>query len=247
MSIYYEETGKGKRPVIVAVHGAGGSSATWFMQLRGLSKEVNVKAIDLNGHGNTPDRGEADVFNSYLEDINTAVGEAERPILMGHSMGSALALLYALKYPDRISGLILVGSGARLRVSNFIFDMLDNDFDAYVDAVGKYMFAEEASQQLIKASQLEVRKCPVSIIRRDFAGCNEFDVMDRVSEIRLPTLIIVGEEDVMTPVKYAAYLHDKIPDSELVTIKGAGHSVMLERPTEMNEAILDWIKRKFHQ
>ncbi|MCF2138125.1 MAG: alpha/beta hydrolase [Candidatus Thorarchaeota archaeon] len=247
MTVHYEESGKGKHPTIVMVHGAGGSSVTWFMQLRGLGREVHVKALDLNGHGATPDRNEKDIFRSYLNDIDTVVEESDRPVLMGHSMGGALSLLYALENPDKMAGLILVGTGARLRVADFIFDLLDNDFEGYVNAVGQYMFAGSTSKQLIEASQQEVRKCPVEIIHRDFDACNRFDVMKRLAEIKVPTLIIVGEDDMMTPVKYAAYLHEHIPHSEFVVIKDAGHSVMLERPAEMNRAIIDWIRKNVVQ
>ncbi|MHA1770465.1 MAG: alpha/beta fold hydrolase [Candidatus Thorarchaeota archaeon] len=243
MTVHYEESGKGNHPTIVMVHGAGGSSATWFMQIRGLARDVHVKALDLNGHGATPDQHAEDVFRSYLTDIDIVVGDSDRPVLMGHSMGGALSLLYALEYPKKISGLVLVGTGARLRVADFIFELLDNDFEGYVNAVGQYMFARNTSKQLIEASQLEVRKCPVEIIHRDFEACNKFDVMKQLEEIEVPTLIIVGEEDMMTPVKYAAYLHEHIPHSDFVVLKDAGHSVMLERAAEMNRTIIDWIRK----
>ncbi|MHA1247063.1 MAG: alpha/beta fold hydrolase [Candidatus Thorarchaeota archaeon] len=241
MSVHFEEAGRGNSPSLVMVHGAGGSSATWFMQLRGLARSFHIVAIDLNGHGRTPDRNPDDVTASYLEDIASVVEGLHEPVLAGHSMGGALAQLYALERPDRISGLILISTGARLRVAQFIFDLLDNDFDGYVEAVGKYMFAEGASRELISASKAEVRKCPPDIIRRDFVVCNEFDIMDQVKNIRVPTLVIVGSEDVMTPVKYAAYLDGQIPASSLKIIDGAGHSVMLERPQEVNEAMIEWI------
>ena len=245
MPVHYEETGVGNKPTLVMVHGAGGSSATWFMQLRGLSQHLHIRAIDLNGHGKTADRKEEDVTRSYLDDIRTVVKESGRPILVGHSMGGALTLLYALTWPDEIAGLVLVGTGARLRVNKLIFDMLDNNFEGYVEAVGQFMFAKDTSEQLIEASQAEVRKCPIEVTRRDFVVCNLFDVMNRIKEITLPTLIIVGGEDIMTPKKYAAYLDEHIPNTTLAVINGAGHSVMLERPSEFNEIVLDWARANF--
>ncbi len=245
MRIHYEESGKGNHPTLVLVHGAGGSSATWFMQIRGLSSDLWVRAIDLNGHGRSPDRSPEDVFGSYLEEIDWLVRDSEPPVVLGgHSMGGALAQLYALRHPERLAGLVLIGTGARLRVAQFIFDLLDNDFDGYVEAVGQYMFAEGASEELIEATKAEVRKCPVRVIQRDFEACNTFDIMPEVGKIAVPTLIIVGSEDVLTPVKYADYLEREIPDSKLVVIEGAGHSVMFERPADVNRAILQWIREK---
>ncbi len=80
------------------------------------------------------------------------------------------------------------------------------------------------------------------VIRRDFEVCNAFDLMQDVSRITVRSLIIVGDSDVMTPVKYANYLHEKIAGSELRTITQAGHAVMLERPSDFNKAILDWLR-----
>jgi pimeloyl-ACP methyl ester carboxylesterase len=104
------------------------------------------------------------------------------------------------------------------------------------------MFHESTPKTVIEASQAEARKCPVPIIRRDFEVCNAFDLMQDVNRIKLRTLVVVGDSDVMTPLKYAGYLNEKIAGSELCVISQAGHALMLERPFEFNKAILDWLK-----
>jgi pimeloyl-ACP methyl ester carboxylesterase len=156
-------------------------------------------------------------------------------------MGGALTQLYALNHPENLRGIILVGSGAKLRVTPIVFNLLDNDFEGYVEAVGNFMFHEETSEEMIEASKHEVRKCPLKIIRRDFELCDKFDIMDKVEKIRSPTLILVGDSDVMTPVKYSTYLKDKIEDSVMHVIEGAGHSVMLERFGVFNELVTNWV------
>jgi len=242
MSIHTERAGNEDAPTIIFIHGSGGSSATWFMQLRGLSNNFHVVAIELNGHGKSPDRAEDNTTESYLSDIEEIVKQYERPVIGGHSMGGMLAQLFALRYPDLISGIILVGTGARLKVASFIFEAIDTNFDEYVAGAGNFMFYEDTSKELIEASKIEIRKCKPAIIRRDFAACDGFDIMDQVSEISLPTLIIVGEKDIMTPMKYSKYLHDNIPNSTLHVIKKAGHSVMLEQPREFNTYVKNWMK-----
>ena len=242
MTINVETRGDSDAPVIIFIHGSGGSAATWFMQLKGLSKDFHVVAIELNGHGKSPDQSASNTTDSYLADIEQIVSKYNRPVIGGHSMGGMLAQLFALKHPDLIGGIILVGTGARLRVAQFIFDTLDNNFDEYVEGAGNFMFHEDASKDLIDASKYEIRKCNPVVIRRDFAACNEFDIMDRVSEISLPTLILVGGQDIMTPVKYSEYLHDKISNSTLHVIEKAGHSVMLERFEEFNSHVKDWME-----
>lgn len=242
MAINVVTRGRASVPTIILIHGSGGSTATWIMQLRGLSKDFLIVTIDLNGHGKSPDRSGSNTTESYLTDIKEVVKKYDRPVIGGHSMGGMLAQLFALKYPQMISGIILVGTGARLRVAQFIFDILDSNFDEYVENAGNFMFHESASEELIDASKREIRKCDPKIVRRDFAACNKFDIMEKVSEISVPTLILVGKQDIMTPVKYSEYLHDKIQDSTLHVIENAGHSVMLEKFEELNSHIKNWMK-----
>ncbi|MFQ5833503.1 MAG: alpha/beta fold hydrolase [Candidatus Thorarchaeota archaeon] len=240
MKVNYEERGAGNPGPVVLVHGAGGSSATWFMQLETLSEHLHIVALDLNGHGKTPDREAKDVTRSYLEDIQNIVGQFDRPVLGGHSMGGALTQLYALENPNDLSGIVLVGTGARLRVTPVIFDLLDSNFEGYVHALGQFMFHEDTAQDIIDAARAEVRKCNVRVTKRDFQICNSFDIMEQVSEITVPTLVIVGEDDLMTPSKYSDYLNGMIAGSQIEIIKEAGHSVMLEQPERFNEAVVDW-------
>ncbi len=242
MTVNYEESGDLEKKTIIFVHGAGGSSATWFMQLRGLSEIYHIVAIELNGHGKSPDRAEEDTLRSYLHDIHEVVTKFDKPILAGHSMGGALSQIYVLNHPENLSGIILVSTGAKLRVSPVVFDLLENDFEGYVEAVGSFMFHENTSNDMIEASKHEVRKCPPHIIVRDFELCDKFDIMDSVSKIKVPTLILVGNQDVMTPVKYSTYLQDKIEGSLLHVIESAGHSVMLEQSSIFNKYIEEWAK-----
>ncbi|MHA2114409.1 MAG: alpha/beta fold hydrolase [Candidatus Thorarchaeota archaeon] len=241
MTVNFEESGDSDKKTLIFVHGAGGSSATWFMQLRGLSNDFHIVAIELNGHGKSPDRDEQDISDSYLHDIHGVVSKFDKPILAGHSMGGALTQLYALNHPENLSGIILVGTGARLRVSPVVFDMLDNDFEGYIREIGHFMFHDDTSKDMIEASKVEVRKCPAHVIHRDYDLCNKFDIMEKVSQIKIPTLILVGEEDSMTPVKYSKYLHDRIEGSILHVIGTAAHSVMLEQSSSFNRLIVDWV------
>ncbi|MFX1484117.1 MAG: alpha/beta fold hydrolase [Promethearchaeota archaeon] len=234
--------GDTKEKAIVFIHGAGGSAATWFMQLKGLSLDYHTVAVELNGHGKSIDRKEIDVLHSYLGDIHDVVKNLDHPVLAGHSMGGALVQLYALNHPKSLRGIILVGTGARLKVSPMVFDLLDHNFDGYVEALGDIMFHESTSREIVDASKHETRKCSPHIIRRDYELCDSFDIMEEVSHITLPALILVGEGDIMTPAKYSTYLHEKIAGSVMHVISSAGHAVMLEQATIFNNYVSDWMK-----
>lgn len=243
MTVHCEERGEGNPGPIIMVHGAGGSSATWYLQIKNLSKHLYVIAIDLNGHGKTPDRNEDDVTRSYLSDIESVILQFEKPVLCGHSMGGALTQLFAMEKPEVLAGIILVGTGARLRVNPMIFNLLENDFEGYVEAVAEFLFHDDADDSLKEATKAEVRKCPASITRRDFELCDNFDMMEKVASIYLPTLVIVGDGDVLTPEKYSRYLADKISTSQFEVISMAGHSVMLEQPKAFNDIVAKWYRR----
>ncbi|HEX2173683.1 MAG TPA: alpha/beta hydrolase, partial [Dehalococcoidia bacterium] len=136
---------------------------------------------------------------------------------------------------------VLVGTGARLRVLPAIFDELKNNYPAYVDNSltrgAAYLTPEDIERRRAWLGRID----PM-VIHGDFEACDAFDIMDRVGEIRLPTLIIVGRDDVMTPVKYAEFLSQKIPGSRLVIIERAGHAVPMERGDEVNRAIDEFVK-----
>lgn len=241
MIINVESAGPEDAQDIVFVHGAGGSAATWLMQLRGLSKDLRVHAVELNGHGSSEDRSDPNTQRAYLEDIESVVVSLERPVLGGHSMGGALTQQYALNHPDTLHGIILIGTGARLRCTPVIFHLLENDFEAYLEALGEFMFHSGTDPRVIEASKAETARCRPEVIARDFGMCDQFDIMEDISAIDVPALIIVGEADVMTPVKYSRYLAEKIADSELRVIPRAGHAVMLEQPTLVNQVIRNWV------
>jgi pimeloyl-ACP methyl ester carboxylesterase len=239
--INVESAGPDDAEDVVLVHGAGGSAATWFMQLRGLSKEFRIHAVELNGHGSSRDREEPDTMRAYLKDIDSVIEQLDEPILGGHSMGGALTQQYALDHPGSLRGIILVGTGARLRCTPMIFHLLERDFEAYLDALSEFMFHSDTDPRIIDASRAEAARCKPEVISRDFGMCDKFDIMEEVNSIDVPALIIVGESDVMTPVKYSQYLADEIPHSELVVIPKAGHAVMLEQPNLVNDAIREWV------
>lgn len=162
---------------------------------------------------------------------------AGRAVVAGNSLGGAIALRWALDFPDQVAGLVLLGSGARLRVSPEIFEMLDNNWPACIDTlVGWAVSAATgpALRERAKAWHLTVGQ---ESTRRDYAACNVFNIMDEIANIRVPTLIIVGSADIMTPPKYSRFMHERIAGSTLAVIEGAGHLAMAEHPEPVNDAI----------
>jgi pimeloyl-ACP methyl ester carboxylesterase len=236
----YQGDVRGKRNLVL-VHGAGGSHLDWPASLRRL-EGANVYALDLPGHGRSEGTGRRSVaaYRDFLLAFLEALG-LEKAILVGHSMGGAISLDFALHYPDRLAGLVPVGSGARLRVLPAILTGILSDFEATADLILDYAFGPSATEQLKRLGRQRLLKTPPQVLHGDYAACDAFDVMERLGEVRCPTLVIGGTADRLTPPKYSIYLRDHIPGAELVLVDAAGHMVMLEKPEIVSKAISKFI------
>ena len=153
-----------------------------------------------------------------------------RFVLAGHSMGGAIAQEFALRYPARLAGLILVGTGARLRVAPQILTGILDDFHGATELLAQWTHGEHVDPNLLRLYTRRLREVAPQVIHGDFVVCDAFDRRADVSRITVPTLILCGEADRMTPVKYSQSLHEQIAGSQLVIVPGAGHMVMLEQP-----------------
>jgi pimeloyl-ACP methyl ester carboxylesterase len=242
---YFEHRGaglSGDTPPLVFVHGAGGNHLHWPPQVRRLPG-LTVYALDLPGHGRSTSPG-CDRIEDYVERIEDWMEamQLQRVILGGHSMGGAISQKFALNTPKKLAGLILVGTGARLRVSPSILESTADPtrLEKAVDLIIELSFSESAPERLVELARRRMMDVDHSVIHNDFVACDKFDVMDRVSEIGMPTLIICGEADRLTPMKYSEYLFDKLGQARLVRVPEAGHMVMLEQPEIVAEAIADF-------
>lgn len=222
---------------MVLVHGGGGVGQLWQNQLLAFPGAV---APDLPGHPEGPGLSTvSDMAGWILRFIDErAIGPC---VLGGHSLGGGVALQAALEAPDRLRGLVLIGTGARLRVRPEFFEQLRGDYDEAIGELLRWWFSPQASTRVVDRARHALRALSPAVVHDDFWAADRFDVTDRLREIQLPTLIICGAEDRMTPMKYAGYLRAHIAGSRLAAIPGAGHMVMLEQPRACNEAIAEFL------
>ncbi len=240
--LYFARAGQGQ-PALLFIHGAGGDHTIWGEQLRDLAKDFSAAALDLNGHGRSPAR-EGEGLQTYVEDVLAVLQTLSEPtVVIGHSMGGAIALLVALQRPENLVGLGLIGTGARLKVHPQILELCQTDFEGAVELVVSWAFADQADPALTDKAREQMRRTGQDALYRDFASCNTFDIKDRLSEIAVPALVLCGNEDKLTPVKYSAYLQQNMPNAQLKIIEGAGHMVMLEQPQRVNQALREFCTR----
>jgi pimeloyl-ACP methyl ester carboxylesterase len=124
-----------------------------------------------------------------------------------------------------------------------LLDGLKQDPDQALQALQGFALSDSAGEALKAKIAEQFKKVSPDLVHGDLSACNEFDVMERLSSISLPTCIIAGEEDKLTPIKYAVFLKEKIPNSEMVAIRDAGHLAMAEKPEEFNSCLIDFVNR----
>lgn len=230
------------RPPLIFIHGAGGTHLHWPPQVRRMPSQ-RILALDLPGHGKSGGIGSqniADYARAVVDFLDAA--KLNAAVFVGHSMGSAIALTLALDFPKRVLGLGLVGSGARLRVSPAILENTASEamFPVAIKLINDAEFGSSASPRLKELAAARMAEIRPSVLHGDFLACNEFDVMPRLGEISVPTLILCGMDDILTPPRYAEYLRNNIPAARLITFPGAGHMVMLEQPEAVANALAEF-------
>jgi pimeloyl-ACP methyl ester carboxylesterase len=223
---------------LIFLHGSGGCKEVWHYQTKHFP---DADAINLPGHPEGEPCTSVDDYTDWLKGYiqDHCYGDV---VLAGHSLGSAIAQLYALKYPEDLKGLILIGGGARLRVHSMYLDTLEQAlsnpriFEVYIKMSWELINPE--LKEILRRRALENGP---AVFLNDMLCCDKFDIMDRVHDIRLPTLALCGSDDTMTPPKYTKYLTDKIEGSREVIIDGGTHMVFAEKSGEVNQVIEDFL------
>jgi pimeloyl-ACP methyl ester carboxylesterase len=242
--LFYEHRSGGPsatgRPPMVLIHGAGGTRLHWPPKLRRL-QGWTVYTLDLPGHGDSPGPGQSTIvgYRQAMEVWMDALG-LPPVVAVGHSMGGAVALSLGLDAPARVAGLVLVGTGARLRVHPALLEATGLD-RAGAEVLMSVWTSPASSPRMRDLAARSLQATDFAVLHGDFMACDGFDVMDRLGAIGQQALVVVGEDDQMTPVKYARYLADHLARAQLEIVPNAGHMVMLEQPATVEKILADWL------
>ncbi len=240
--VWFQDSLKASPHAVLFLHGAGGSHHTFRDQWARLKGTVRLLIPDLPGHaasGGAPFETIA-ASAQWVGDFVKAMG-LPKFLLVGHSMGGAIALQAALNGLRGIEALVLIGTGARLKISPGIIEGIGGRYREYAPELVERMMSSASSSDLRDDVLQDVLSTRPETYLADFRACNGFDVMDRLGEIRVPTLVVNGDDDRLTPLKYGEYLATNIPGAVLKILHGAGHLAMLERPIEVNAVIASFI------
>jgi pimeloyl-ACP methyl ester carboxylesterase len=228
---------------VVLIHGAGANHLGWPAGLRRMP-QATVYTVDLPGHGRSGGQGceriedYARVLMGWMDGL-----ELERVIVIGHSMGGAIAQMLALMDPSRVAGLVLLGTGACLPVSDRILEGLQQDFEETVHSISRWSWGPVADPELISQGREVMQETGPQVVYADFLACDRFDVRDRIDRIDVPALVLTGSQDRMTPPRLGEWLGAHLPDARFSLVPEAGHMLMLERPVEVLQAIEEFFAR----
>ena len=222
---------------LLFIHGSGCTGDAFKNQ---TDYFAGSEAPNLPGHTSPGAPASVSEFADFIQ--RSIAGRQDNDVILcGNSLGGAIALEVALRNPPQVRAIILLGSGARLRVAPAILAGLAGHFERTVEELAGYMFAQP-TPELIAYATTSMQAVGKEQTLRDFAACDAFDVTHRLPELLVPLLALTGERDVMTPPKYAQFLADRVPRGEMRIVPGAGHLVMIERPAETNDAIANFVQ-----
>ena len=229
---------------VLYVHGTGCNAAVWDDHMTAVADAHTPVAIDLPGHGESPGHGFRGVgdYTYFVVELTKALGW-DRFVIAGHSLGGAIALLTAIHHAELLDGLILVDTGARLRVARTLL----RDARAAAEA-GRALaterswgFADATAQSLVDAVQKLIAGTDPAVTYQDWVADDTFDVMSRLKEVQVPTLAICGAQDRLTPVKYHQFLAAQIPGCQLTVVEGASHWMFWEKPEVFTQAVRSFL------
>jgi pimeloyl-ACP methyl ester carboxylesterase len=237
-----------KLPLVVFLHGAGFDHTVWQLLARWFAhRGASVLAPDLPGHGmsgGAPLRsiGEmADWTAALIE-----VAGSKQVTIIGHSMGSLIALETAARHPHRVSGLALICVGAAMPVSPALLQAAAANDRAAVDMINLWGHGHLASlggslapgSWMLGGAEKVLERAAPGVLYADLAACNDYrGALAAAAKVNVPITLVLGERDAMTPARSGLELAAALPHARVVTLAGAGHMLMAERPDEVLAAV----------
>jgi len=236
------DRGQGER--ILCLHGAGGNGAVFDPLLDLLGERHEPLAFDQPGHGRS---GSFDSLGSIdrMAAFTRALWEKlalRAPVLLGHSMGGAVALQLALDHPDEVRGLVLVGAGARFddteEGAEFVRKVSEGKARRRFE---KEIYSPQTAPEIMQRGFLESLKTDPRALYGDMLAIGDCDLVSRLGDIVAPTLVVVGEDEVPRMREQAELLTASIPGAQRVDVPAAGHQIHLEQPAAVAAAIEDFL------
>lgn len=256
VAVNYLHTGRSTLPdvtprldngaLLLFVHGAGSNAHAWSHQLDHFGRQHSAVAFDFPGHGCSAGTEGLSDFGAYVQVLESFVERlALRPfVLVGVAMGGAIALTFALRHPERVRALVLVATPLRFTVPAESLDVWrDVTRGRKAQPFSTEFFSPSTDLAIMREVWTEQVKTDPRVRYADLLACDGVDFSGRLADLRVPTLVVAGRDDVLVPPAAAEELRDQIQDAELKVIDNAGHAVAAEQALQFNASIDDFLSR----
>ena len=243
--IYYSETGKENLnyPPLILIHGAGSSHLSWPAEIRRING-IRVLSLDLPGHGSSTGSAEQSI-NEYAQMLSRFMEELGiyKALLVGHSMGGAIALQKSLNQSKNTTGIVLISSGAYLGHQDEILEYLANPatYNKALKLIQEKTFSAFTDQDLVLKSTQILKKTRPGVLYCDWLACSKFDLRSEIKQIRIPACILTGSADRMVPPSFSYFLQSNLKKAELQILRNLGHLPQLESPQLVRDRLLQFV------
>jgi pimeloyl-ACP methyl ester carboxylesterase len=158
-------------------------------------------------------------------------------ILIGHSLGAAIAMQFAITFPQGIDGIAVVGGGLKMPVNPSLLDFLKTNPAEAIELICKFSLAKDNRPRFSEALKKSLSAANVNVLYEDLTACDKLDLTEKIKNITVPALVICGVEDKMMPADFSRQIAKNINGAKLCLVEGAGHMVMMEKQKEFNDAL----------
>ncbi len=247
---------------LVLVHGAGCTELDWPMAWRSSNDMTRLMGLTPKSHGGQldnfpiyvlalPGHGKSggtslDTVDAYADAVGSFLDalELERALVVGHSMGAAIALTLAVEHHPRVAGIALIGGSSRLVVTDAILDGLQNHFEPTIDNIVKYswfkntgaFFKEKNRQRALDAGQ--------EVVYNDFLACSRFNLSKRLDEVEVPALVVASDNDRMVPLDASRKMAEAIDGATFVGLENCGHYQHIEQTSRVADELASFLQAK---
>lgn len=250
LAVSYDDEGPNDAPVIIFIHGFPFNKSMWKEQIEALKESYRTIAYDVRGHGNTEtgeDEFSIDLFAGDLVSLMDIL-KIDKAIICGLSMGGYIALNAVEKYPERIDALILsntqciadTAEGKEKRMKT-IQSIKENGVEKYADESLKNFFIPSSfsvKQKIVEEVKHMIVNTPQQTLYNTLqALANRKETCTHLENIKIPVLVIVGKEDIITPPAMAMQMHKSIKKSSMFILDHAGHLSNIENQNEFNSQL----------
>ena len=254
--VHYEIQGCDNSPCVVFNNGIlMNATSAWKPQVEILSKHYRILRYDFRGQGDSEHPEEEYTMELHADDLAELMSalKINKAHMAGLSYGGAVAQVFALRYPQLCSSLILAGTTSeigdklKLIINTWSNHAKNNDLDSFFNATVPWFFTSNTFRkktQILENAKTRYARLDFDAVARLCKSFLSVNLTSQLKEIKAPTCIIVGEQDLLTERIYVDILHQNIPTSELHIIPSAGHVVCWERVEEFNTVLLGFLSKQ---